>query len=81
MWITKDVIKNWVTKGIDFGYPLCCIESFCLLSHMNDAEERKLSGTGYVPCKKCSETKQEHELIMAIAVNRNPNLKPFPDEV
>lgn len=73
------IAKNkdwWQQAGQQLGYPQCCIDSFSVLAHMNKPE-RKLTGTGYVPCAECNQ-KTETELVTVIQENRDPSLPPFP---
>lgn len=80
-------MNQFVALGLYFGYPLCCIKE------RNDGrmkmfraepiaedfwEERKLIGTGYVPCKACNDAYSEEELIAHIAAARIAPT-PFPD--
>lgn len=63
--------------GKYFGYPKCCVEEFLKFEHMQDV--RKLYGTGFIPCKKCNETKSRRELKSEIARNRICPT-PFPKQ-
>ena len=67
---------NFIEMGEYYGYPPCCIAEFLefvLFGYKNgtypDREDRKLNGSGYVPCIECSK-KTEAELLITIAVNR-----------
>ena len=71
---------SWEEVGLYFGYPKCCIEEFCngepnFITTLEDM--RLFCGTGFVPCKKCNETKTEDQLLAEIAKNRKYD-KPFP---
>lgn len=61
--------------GEYFGYPKCCISEFVrevnTIFFDNGRLNRKLSGTGFIPCKKCNETKMEADLIQEINRNRH----------
>ena len=81
---------GWFLSGIYYGYPVCCIDEFIYYAESDlcdEREDRQLSGTGYVPCKKCNE-KSERELLDAIDNNRihwqkfptcSPNTEAFVD--
>lgn len=69
--------ESWTIRGRYYGFPECCIESFLTLSHVS-GPDRKLDGTGYVPCLKCNE-KSEEELIQIINSNRR-SPRPFPED-
>lgn len=66
----------WQEAGKQLGYPQCCIDSFCNLEHLGEPD-RKLTGTGYIPCAACN-TKSIQALFDTINLNRDPNLPPFP---
>lgn len=42
----------WVFMGKYFGFPECCIKSFC---SGNNKESSLFDGTGYVPCRCCNQ--------------------------
>lgn len=67
--------ESWTIRGRYYGFPECCIQSFLTLSHVG-GPDRKLDGTGYIPCLDCNE-KSEEELIAQITANRKSRL-PFP---
>lgn len=63
---------GWFLSGVYYGYPPCCIEEFIAYAesgNFSDRPDRKLNGTGYVPCKSCNE-KSEKELVKDINRNR-----------
>lgn len=74
---TYTLDESWKIRGRYYGYPECCIESFINLEHLG-SPDRKLKGTGYVPCAKC-DSKTEVELIDIINSNRKAP-RPFPRE-
>lgn len=65
--VTEKQLDKWKIIGKQFGYPQCCIDAFVKLEHIGC--ERKLTGTGYIPCIECDK-KTEEELIMIINANR-----------
>lgn len=66
--------------GTYYGYPSCCTDSL-----LNDIDtgyflirpERKLSGSGYIPCKECDEKYTPEQLVENINKKRNKALKAF----
>jgi hypothetical protein len=64
--------RSWVL-GTICGYPPCCIEDFIEQFEWRNTgsqwKQRKLTGTGYVPCPSCNEKTRE-DLLEAIAVRR-----------
>lgn len=66
--------------GLYYGYPKCCIVSFIRDRYSMGflmRGERRLSGTGFVPCADCSARYTDLELIARINANRGCP-KPFP---
>lgn len=54
------VMMFQVNRGLYFGYPQCCIMSFCnnqIADRKRPTERqfRAANGTGFVPCKACTE--------------------------
>lgn len=44
-----------VTYGLFYGFPTCCIESFCEYKHMGQPwNNTPAIGSGFVPCECCS---------------------------
>lgn len=68
--------RHWLKQGMLFGYPQCCIEAFLTLNHLGSTE-RKLHGTGFIPCVCCNITKTEEQLIQEINSNRCREFAPF----
>jgi len=74
---------NAYEHGIWLGYPKCCVEAFERKTHLPQGksgtcgprERRVLYGTGFVPCRTCSENNTEEELIIKINANRKD---PWP---
>lgn len=67
--------------GLHLGYPECCVESFIddvVSGGFLTRGERKLSGTGFVPCAKCDECMTEEQLKNKINENRK-HPTTFPD--
>jgi hypothetical protein len=63
---------GWFLSGVYYGYPVCCIDEFIYYAESglyDEREDRKLNGTGYVPCKECNQ-KSERELLETISYNR-----------
>ena len=63
-------MKKFKDFGRYFGYPKCCIDSFCSGNYaINITWVNNYYGTGFVPCKKCSELPID-KLINIIDNNR-----------
>lgn len=65
-WVNNEA---FVSLGLHYGYPKCCIMEFALWFGQIDNSHKKLWGTGYVPCAQCNR-KTEQQLIDAINLNR-----------
>lgn len=67
-------------RGLQFGYPPCCVGEFVIRNIKNthgERERRKFHGTGYVLCVKCNQ-RSKAELLSYIEANRHFP-KPFPE--
>ena len=62
------MISMWYVFGKYYGYPDCCIAEFESLGHIGK-RDRKLTGTGYMPCEKCNK-KSVNTLKFIISINR-----------
>ena len=94
-YVTKEVIEEILKKcseseceqersdGRKYGYPQCCIDSFCDdlsdISKLMSEERgsRKLTGTGYIPCVDCNEKYTVEQLIDNINTKRDSSIEPF----
>lgn len=77
---TNDIVY-WVMKGIEFGYPACCIGEFIITivkRTYSKRDKRKFNGTGFVPCIKCEHKKTKKQILAFIKENRSTELPPFP---
>ena len=66
--------------GLYYGYPVCCTESFLkdvTTRYFLKRPERKLQGTGFIPCESCNTKYTEEELISKINENRSKILELF----
>lgn len=69
-------LERFLTLGLYFGYPNCCIIDFMSRGAYPDVD-RKLKGTGFVPCAVC-DLKSEEDILEDIYRNRVCPV-PFPD--
>lgn len=64
-----DKRKMWLEKGIYYGYPKCCIDSF--MNRNKDVIQTKVSfNTGFIPCIDCSKKLKKPRDIDLIIKNR-----------
>lgn len=80
--VKKDLsfIMDVKQHGVELGYPKCCIQSF--VTDIVDARiayrpDRKLNGTGFIPCSTCDVRFTEEELINKINNTRDASYLPF----
>lgn len=74
------LIEGIKSDGIELGYSLCCIESFIkdiVEVRILYRQERKLNGSGFIPCSTCDSRLTEEELIETINAKRDPKHSPF----
>ena len=74
------LIEGIKSDGIELGYSHCCIKSFIkdiLEVRILYRQERKLNGSGFIPCSTCDSRLTEEELIETINAKRDPKHSPF----
>ena len=79
-FIDIDFAREVAEYGVIMGYPSCCIKEFIQTTYNEDGHKRecrKLTGTGYIPCKKCNARYSEKELFERIAERREWHV-PLP---
>lgn len=70
--------------GKKFGYPNCCIAEFStyvLTGTVRTRSERKLRGTGYIPCLECNNKYSNEELVDNINKSRDQTIPAFTNIV
>ncbi len=80
----RHIATNWFFFGKILNYPKCCIISFqkyggglrCSADEDRQYESSILSGTGYIPCKKCM-CKNHTSLLEKINKKRPKNIGPL----
>lgn len=76
--------KRWVRWGKHFGFPMCCIKSFCRLRLRERTEAQKSimkEATGFVPCPAHAEQIMAGELTIAGLIRNRKHKYPFPVDV
>lgn len=82
--MNKPIEYDLLDIGMFLGYPGCCIVDHMVRvemlqrGHPIDISDRKLSGTGFVPCPACDTAKSEAQLLDEIRINRISST-PFPN--
>lgn len=80
--------KYFRMMGIDYGFPDCCIESFCngrTYATLSPAEKKQyLSsefwGKGFIPCAECA-TRDFRDVLREIDKRRNNKYDTFMPDV
>jgi hypothetical protein len=87
-FLTKCEINRhgrWITYGLHFGYPMCCITNFvkgAKRPEWNDSRKyrkhiKDIDGSGYIPCHACY-----CKLVSGVSIHKlldnRKSLKLFP---
>ena len=89
-FLTKDEIKHngrWITYGLHFGYPMCCIAHFVKgafqpgwrASMKYRKYIKEIDSKGYIPCHACYCKLVKGVSIHKLLANRK-SLKAFPKD-
>lgn len=82
--VLKDLFikePQWVTYGLFFGFPICCIKDFIEtpFDKRKYYKKGKHTGTGYIPCSKCIAPINENwSLFQKNIKKRRISPTPFP---
>lgn len=76
--------RGWRGIGLDFGYPQCCIDSFCngrTYKEMSPHERQQHNGSvwtkvGFIPCGECMK-KDARTVLKEIDKRRNKKHNTF----
>ena len=64
-----------------FGYPQCCIDSFCLDKRQREPIRTIASKkTGFIPCMKQAEQITNGEITLESLITNRLHSKPFPED-
>lgn len=72
---------QWFVYGHYFGYPPCCISSFCQLRHLGRVNTVQLDvadNTGFVPCIRCAKRVQAGKIKLVDLITGRISSRPFP---
>lgn len=50
--VTQEDVDYWRENGKYFGYPQCCIDSFCNQYALTSEQEDAIDNHGFIPCHK-----------------------------
>lgn len=71
------ITKQWKHFGEHYGYPKCCINSFC--NEVITRSQRKAGNkTGFIPCKKHTRMVLEKTIKLKSLIKNRFCEKPFP---
>ena len=77
---------EWVSRGLYFGYPTCCIYAFCnrfrgALKPLTSAQEKVHNYKGFIPCHKCSKKIVSGKITIKDLISRKRKCpKPYPKD-
>lgn len=72
--------QRFYKLGSMYGYPKCCITEFIVATQSGYylfRGERKLNGSGYIPCLHCNARYTSQELIDNINARRDKSIQSF----
>lgn len=72
----KSITDQWQHFGNYYGYPKCCIDSFCN-QRMTRSQRRAGNGSGFIPCKKHSRLILLRETTLKDLIRNRIHTKPF----
>lgn len=82
-FIKSNLHDSWVLLGLYYGYPTCCIESFCKSPHyldkaFGDMRTETGNGTGLVPCTNCATKINSKEITLESLISDRIDKGKFP---
>jgi len=72
----KSITDQWQYFGNYYGYPKCCIDSFCY-EPMTRSQKRLGNGTGFIPCKKHARLISLRQTTLKELIKNRIHTKPF----
>lgn len=75
--------SQWFLYGHYFGYPECCITSFCKLRHLDRQEgvQFEVAGnTGFIPCIRCAKRVKAGKVTLKGLISNRQSSRQFPTE-
>lgn len=81
---TDASVDWWRVYGQYFGYPPCCIDSFCAWRHMTpegkDGLQFRMSKHGFVPCMECALKIEIGEKTAEGLISNRAHFDKFPSD-
>lgn len=72
----RSIVNKWKHFGTHFGYPKCCIHSFC--NEVITRSQRKSGNkTGFIPCKRHSKMILSKKIKLESLIQNRFCQKPF----
>jgi hypothetical protein len=69
------IVRKWKSMGKHFGFPICCISSFCYETTTR-SQRRAGNNSGFLPCKKHSKLVLLKEITLeSLIKNRIEKMK------
>jgi hypothetical protein len=75
--------SQWFIYGHYFGYPQCCITSFCALRHLgrkNTVQMDVADNTGFVPCIRCAKRVKAGKIKLVDLIQNRVSTCQFPTD-
>ena len=71
-------MEKWREYGKFFGYPQCCIDSFCKTRHISYEQRQVHNNNGFVPCHKCALKILNKEITIEELIKDRICKTPYP---
>lgn len=70
------IIEQWQHYGRYFGYPKCCVESFCYQTRTR-SQSHAGDGSGFIPCKHHAKMINSGEITLNDLITKRQHSRPF----
>ena len=69
--------ETWQSNGKYYGYPRCCIDSFCSRNRINKDQSKAHQNTGFIPCPEHAKLIVSGELKLSDLIKNRVCKDPF----
>jgi hypothetical protein len=76
----KIAMDYWIAVGKYYGYPSCCITSFCESAAITNTQNAVHQHTGFIPCDECATKIYVGETTLNALITDRKCLTPFPTD-
>lgn len=74
------VTNKWEEKGKYYGYPDCCIKSFCKGHSYSKKQIMVHNSSGFIPCKKHAQQILDGKITLSDLIQNRICKTPFPND-